>query len=197
MMTAERGETLQTIRTERLSIRRVAAGDWKAIQAIWADAAQSEYARYDKPNDTGDGAVSRRIARWASFAEGDEHMFFAVCLEDAVIGYAALNRREEGYELGYCFHSAWHGKGYARESIAAILNRVKERGAHRIEAGTALKNQPSVRLLQALGFRQTGTEPVSFYRNAAGKAIVFEGGVFELTLREEPDRGGEARGKAV
>ena len=172
------------IQTERLSIRRVVADDWKAIQAIWADAAKSEYARYDKPNDTSDEAVSRRIARWASFADGDEHMFFAVCLEDHVIGYAALNRREEGYELGYCFHSAWHGKGYARESISAILRRMKERGASRIEAGTALNNRPSVRLLLALGFRQTGTEQVSFYRDEEGNPIVFKGGLFEMDLRE-------------
>ena len=170
------------IQTERLSIRRVAAGDWKAIQAIWEDEAKSEYARYDKPNDTGDEAVSRRIARWASFADSGEHMFFAVCLEDNVIGYVALNRREDGYELGYCFHSAWHGKGYARESVSAILRFMKEWGVRRIEAGTALNNRPSVRLLRALGFRQTGTEQVSFYQDAKGNDIVFEGGVFELNL---------------
>ena len=180
------------IRTERLSIRRVAAGDWKAIQAIWVDAAKSEYARYDRPNDTGDEAVSRRIAKWASFADGEEHMFFAVCLEDHVIGYAALNRREEGYELGYCFHSAYHRHGYARESISAILRRMKERGVRRIGAGTALNNRPSVRLLRALGFRQAGTERVSFYQAAEGNDVVFEGGVFELDLREAPEQGGGA-----
>ena len=59
---------------------------------------------------------------------------------------------------------------------------MKERGVSQIEAGTALNNRPSVRLLRALGFRQTGTEQVSFYRDAEGNDIVFEGGVFERTL---------------
>ena len=59
------------IKTKRLSIRQVHADDWKAIQAIWADAAKSIYAQYDKPNDLDDQSVSRRIAKWASFADND------------------------------------------------------------------------------------------------------------------------------
>ena len=85
------------IKTERLSVRRVYAKDWKAIQAIWADEAKSAYAQYDKPKDLDDQSVSRRIAKWASFADSDEHMFFAVCLRNIVIGYVAFHVREIGY----------------------------------------------------------------------------------------------------
>ena len=171
------------IQTERLSIRRVCADDWLAIQAIWADEAKSVYAQYDKPNDLDDRSVSRRIEKWASYKESDEHIFFAVCLQETVIGYVALNIRENGYEMGYCFHSDYHGKGYARESISAILDMMKHRGAVRVTAGTALGNTPSVRLLISLGFRQTGTEEVSFYKDEEGNAVYFEGGIFERLLR--------------
>ncbi len=172
------------IKTKRLSIRQVHADDWKAIQAIWADAAKSIYAQYDKPNDLDDQSVSRRIARWASFADSDEHIFLAVCLQDVVIGYVAFNKRENGYEIGYCFHSNYHGKGYARESISSMLDVMKDKGAVNITAGTALNNTPSVRLLASLGFRQTGTEKVSFYKDADGNDITFEGGNYELLLLE-------------
>ena len=171
------------IKTERLSVRRVCPEDWKAIQAIWADAAKSVYARYDKPNDLDDQAVSRRVAMWASFADGDEHMFFAVCLKETVIGYVAFNKRETGcYEIGYCFHSTFHGKGYAGESISALISEMKSRGVSRIIAGTALNNTPSVNLLLSLGFHLTGTEKMSFYQDAEGNPIVFEGGSYELLL---------------
>ncbi len=170
------------IKTKRLSIRRVRADDWKAIQAIWADAAKSIYAQFDKPNDLDDQSVSQRIAMWASFADGGEHIFLAVCLQDTVIGYAALNLRETSYEIGYCFHSNYHGKGYARESISSILDMMKDKGAVRITAGTALNNTPSVRLLTSLGFRQTGTEKVSFYKDEEGNDITFEGGNYERLL---------------
>ena len=169
-------------KTDRLSIRRVCADDWTAIREIWADAAKSIYAQYDRPNDLDDMSVSLRIAKWASFEDSDEHMFFAVCLQDAVIGYVALNIREIGYEIGYCFHSKYHGKGYAREGISAILDEMKDRGATIITAGTALNNTPSVRLLTSLGFRQTGTEKVSFRKDDEGNAITFEGGNYELLL---------------
>ena len=170
------------IKTERLTVRRVRGDDWKAIQAIWTDAATSVYAQYDKPNDLDDQAVSRRIAMWASFADGDEHMFFAVCLQEKVIGYVALNKREDGYEIGYCFHSAFHGKGYAKESISALISEMKKQGVSLIMAGTALNNTPSVNLLLSLGFRLTGTEKVSFYQDKEGNPVVFEGGIYELIL---------------
>ena len=172
------------IKTDRLSIRRVQADDWKEIQAIWADAADSAYAQYDKPNDLDDQSVFRRIAKWASFADNDEHIFLAVCLQDTVIGYVAFNKREKGYEIGYCFHSNYHGKGYARESISTIFDVMKDKGAVNITAGTALNNTPSVRLLASLGFKQTGTEEVSFYKDAEGNDITFEGGTYVLLLPE-------------
>lgn len=172
------------IQTKRLSIRRVRADDWKAIQAIWADAAKSVYAQYDRPNDLDDRSVSRRIAKWASFADSEEHRFLAVCLQDMVIGYTAAHMGENSCEIGYCFHSDYHGKGYARESISAILDMLKDNGAVRVTAGTALNNTPSVRLLTSLGFRQIGTETVSFYKDDAGNDVTFEGGNYEILLRE-------------
>ncbi len=109
-------------------------------------------------------------------------MFFAVCLDSTVIGYAAFNRREEGYELGYCFRSDFHGQGYAYESISALIDLFRAKGVKLITAGTALNNLPSVKLLRKLGFVQTGTEDVSFYKDASGASIVFKGGVYELRL---------------
>ncbi len=168
-----------TIRTERLLLRPVAPEDWRAMQAIWQDQARSPYARFDKPSDVSDEAVQARIARWAALSGGTEHLFFAVCLAGEPIGYIALNRREGGYELGYCFHSAHHRRGFARESLAALLAAAGQSERALIVARTALENTPSVRLLASLGFEQTGSEDVSFYRDEQGRPIVFRGGVFE------------------
>lgn len=171
------------ITTERLRIRPIRAEDWPAVRAIWVDFASSPFAQYDTPHVTDPADVRTRIARWATFnGAGMEHMFFAVCLEDAVIGYIAFNIREKGYETGYCFHSAYHGKGYAKEAFRALLPHMKELSVTHISAGTALNNTPSVKLLTSLGFRLTGTEQVSFYKDAKGKDIVFDGGIYELNL---------------
>lgn len=87
-----------------------------------------------------------------------------------------------GYESGYCFHSDYHGKGYAKESYQALINLFSDRGIKRLTAGTALKNIPSVRLLNSLGFKQIGTERVSFYQDEDGNDIYFDGGIFELKM---------------
>lgn len=173
---------MDSIQTDRLTLRPVVAEDWKAIQEIWKDFSTSPFYQYDRPHCLQDEEVQSQISRWAKANEGMEHMFFAVCLKETVIGYIACNVRENGYELGYCFHSDYHGKGYAKESHLALFAHLRKLGIQRLTAGTALANTPSVALLSALGFRCVGTEKVSFYQDADGKDIYFDGGIFELMI---------------
>ena len=170
------------MKTDRLTIRRITADDWKSIQRIWVDFHASPLSRYDRPCDTGDEAVRARIQKWAEANSGTDHMFFAVCLRGEMIGYISMHVRENGHEIGYCFHSAYHGKGYAKESLSKLFTDLRALGITRFSAGTAMRNTPSVALLKALGFSLTGTENVSFYKDSQGNDIVFEGGIFELNM---------------
>lgn len=97
-----------------------------------------------------------------------------------MIGYSAFHQRANGHEIGYCFHSAYHGKGYGKESHVALFEYLRTLGITRFTAGTAMKNTPSVALLRSLGFTLVGTESVSFYQDAQGHDVVFEGGIFVL-----------------
>ena len=164
--------------TEILTIRHIVADDWKSIKDIWVDFNSSVYAQYDKPHNTDDVDVKPRIAKWASFNSGTEHMFFAICLGETVIGYIAFNIRENGHEIGYCFHSAYHSNGYAKESMLALFDYLRTLGITKFSAGTALNNTPSVKLLTSLGFKLVEQEKVSFYKDAEGNDIVFDGGIF-------------------
>ena len=169
--------------TERLTIRYIEENDWKSIQAIWLDFKQSEYVIYDNYKETDSASVKQRIAKWAQFTHnGTEHIFFTVCRANEMIGYVSMNMEGDGYEIGYGFLNKAHGKGYARESVTAIIDYMKSMGVKRIVAGTALKNLPSVRLLESLEFKLKGTEQISFYKDSEGKDIYFEGGVFERML---------------
>ena len=172
---------MQTIQTKRLTIRPIAAEDWRSIQEIWLNFQSSAFAQYDIPHSTDEKIVRAKIAKWAAVSSTD-HLFFAVCLNDTVIGYSAFHKRENAYELGYCFHSTYHGKGYAKESHLALFDFLRTLGITRLTAGTALNNTPSVALLHSLGFSLLGTEKVSFYKNSDGQNIVFDGGIFERTL---------------
>lgn len=173
---------MNVIKTERLTIRHIVADDWQSIKEIWASFNASVFSQYDRPHNTDDADVRTRITKWAAANSGIEHMFFAICLDESVIGYSAFHMRENGHELGYCFHSSYHGKGYAKESHLALLEYMRELGIKRLTAGTAINNTPSVALLKSLGFELIETEKVSFYKDTDGNDVVFEGGIFELVL---------------
>ena len=180
LLRIDRGEMEMLIKTERLTIRHIIEEDWKGIKEIWVDFNNSSFSQYDKPHNTNDEDVRIRIAKWAAANSGTEHMFFAICLDDTMIGYSAFNIREDGYEIGYCFHSEYHGKGYAKESHIALFHYLHTLGITKFTAGTAINNIPSVSLLKSLGFTLVGTEKVSFYKDTQGNDIFFEGGIFEL-----------------
>ena len=145
------------LKTERLTIRHIVADDWKSIRDIWVDFNSSEYAQYDTPHITEDANVQARIAKWAAANSGTEHMFFAICLDETVIGYIAFNIRENGYEIGYCFHSAYHGKGYATEALLRVLSfGFHELNLHRIEARYLENNLASRRVMERVGMTFEG-----------------------------------------
>lgn len=170
------------LETERLQIRYITEDDWQSVKAIEDNFNLSEYSKYDTPHKTDEASIRTRLSKWDKENKGTDHMFFAICLQNTVIGYIAFNKREDGYEIGYCFHSDYHGKGYAKESHLALINYLHRLGIKKFTAGTALKNLPSVNLLKALGFKQIGEEKVSFYQDQKGNDIVFDGGNYELIL---------------
>ena len=171
------------MKTDRLTIRFIEEEDWQSIQSIWMNFKKSEYVYYDTYKDTDSENVKNKIAKWADATrKGKDHIFFVSCLEDEVIGFTSMNIRPDGYEIGYGFLDKYQGKGYAKESLIAILNYMKSIGAKKIHAGTALKNTPSVRLLSSLGFELIETEQLSFHKDSRGNDIYFEGGNFEKIL---------------
>ncbi len=172
------------LKTERLTVRHITAKDWESVKEIWTDFNSEPLSRYDKPHCTDDEDVRKRIAKWAEASKGTEHIFFAVCLENSVIGYISANMRECGYEIGYCFHSLYRKKGYAKESLTAVIDYLRTIGITKLTAGTAVNNIPSVHLLESLGFSLLETEDVSFYKDEKGNDIVFKGGIFELNLAQ-------------
>jgi ribosomal-protein-alanine N-acetyltransferase len=176
--------------TQRLAIRNFVPEDRGMLREIILEKEASEYAAYDYEFPTSEEEVGK-IADW--FASGDS--FLAVCLKDSntPIGYIAFGRAQDAedsaYDLGYCFHPAYQGRGYATEACGRLIaHAFDELGADRITSGTAEANKPSRRLLGRLRFRVTGKGTVSFRKNTDGTPIEFTGLTFELTKAEFDSR---------
>ena len=171
------------LKTKRLNIRFINESDWKELIEIWNDFSHSEFAKYDVPHLETEVEAQEKAKQWADVSPGKEHMFFAVCLGDKLIGYIDFHKNTEEYECGYCFHSGYHGNGYAKESLKALMEWLSGNRRTCFTARTALNNISSVKLLETLGFSKVGEEKVTFYKNENGKDIYFTGGIFALETK--------------
>ncbi|MBQ7365374.1 MAG: GNAT family N-acetyltransferase [Clostridia bacterium] len=162
------------LQTHRLWIRILHAEDWRSLSRIAEDFSNSPYAVYDMPLPVEESEIKPLCERFASSG-----LWFAVLLSGKMIGYICFHEDNGSYDLGYCFHSAYQGNGYAYESCRAMLAHLaNRRNATVFTAGTALNNLPSCKLLYKLGFVLTATEILSFHKDETGGAISFEGGIF-------------------
>ena len=103
-------------------------------------------------------------------------------LKESNVRYTFQNRRLYLFVPCRRTSDTWRQGAYAKESHLALIDYMRELGIKRMTAGTALNNTPSVVLLKSLGFELIETETVSFYKDADGNDIVFDGGIFELVL---------------
>ena len=177
---------MKPIETRRLMIRNFAANDWPDLQEISVKYEASQYAQYDQAWPTAADKIKSMVEWFAT-----EDRFFAVCLRSTgkVIGLIALNPKpDQGdrvYGLGYVFHSEYYRQGYATEGCRALIDYAFDvRDAARITVGTALANEPSRRLLQKLGFRETGRGTRSFQTRPDGTPIEFVGLSLGLSREE-------------
>ena len=163
------------LETDRLYIRNLDETDWWKMKNIFVDFNNSKYAVYDMPFPTKDEEIKALTKRFA-----ESNLFFSVFFKDMsdMLGYICFHRDGDKYDLGYCFHSAYHSNGYAYESAKALIEYfISERGAIGFTAGTAIENIPSRKLLEKLGFVCVSTETVSF-----DKVFSFQGGNFVLNV---------------
>lgn len=145
--------------TNRLILRSMEASDWRALQRISADFAASPYRYFDHAFSLSDEAMQRLAANFSKSG-----LFFSVLLQGEMIGYVCFHDDGGVYDLGFSFLSSYHGKGYAYEACAALLDYFKLQGIKRFTAGTALDNAPSVRLLEKLGFVPVSEEELEFHK---------------------------------
>ena len=163
------------IETSRLYIRDLYETDWVEMKEIFIDFNQSKYAAFDRPLPKDDDE-SKSLTKQFS----DTGLFFAVHLleNSKMIGYVCFHKNGDSFDLGYCFHSAYHSNGYAYESVTALIEYfAKEHHVSSFTAATAIENTPSCKLLERLGFAYVSTETVSF-----NEKFSFQSGNFALKI---------------
>lgn len=151
-----------TIRSRHLTLRPLVEGDWECLRQVWLDTSCSPYACYNIPHDLDPLRVQEEARLWEQENREGKELHLAVCKDGMMIGYLYCGELSDGWEIGYDLEKRWQHQGYGREAVSALLTELSHGSGGWLVAYAALKNLPSVRLLEDLGFTKHGEEELSF-----------------------------------
>jgi [ribosomal protein S5]-alanine N-acetyltransferase len=154
---------LDFIATDRLHIRPFQANDWPTIYAYLSDPGVTAWL----PEGLLDQAQTQAFV---AENQGGETKAYAVVLPDEkrLIGHMVYHLwfAPRTYELGWVFHPAYQGRGYATEGALALMRHSFETlNAHRVIATCQPENIASWRVMEKLGMRREGHFRQCIYRS--------------------------------
>lgn len=174
---------MQPIETDRLLLRALTETDSAALVSVFCDDAVMRFSDGIKDPAWIRNFCSIAINEWYP-AWGGPYAVTDRSTGD-VIGYCGLFKNldylgaSNDRELGYRFARSWWGRGLGYEAANAVLSsRSATTGINRIVAMVDPDNVASVRILEKLKMRQTGTIMKDWYDHPD---LLFEINVDELS----------------
>jgi [ribosomal protein S5]-alanine N-acetyltransferase len=149
-----------TLQTRRLRLRPFDDADAGDVFAMHSSAHVMRY--WDAPPWDERQRSERFITACRTMAEEGTGVRLAVDRVDggSFVGWCSLSRWNPNYRsasLGYCFHEAAWGRGYATEAAAGLLEwAFGVLDLNRVQAETDTRNVACARVLEKLGFTREG-----------------------------------------
>lgn len=75
--------------------------------------------------------------------------------DNRLIGDIYLKQEKDFFSLGYTIHPDYARQGYAYEAVTAVIHWLVQHNCQKIVAEALPENEPSIALLNKLGFRYT------------------------------------------
>ena len=148
------------LETERLRLRNVAAKDAEIMYDYRNNELCARYQRGQTKDYPGIVALVER--RKNDVMSVEEPFLVAVALKDSdeMIGEIVVMPNDGTISLGYTFSYKHHRKGYAFESLTALINTLHEQYPEwDFISFTEPENQASMSLLKKLGYKDLGYLP--------------------------------------
>jgi ribosomal-protein-alanine N-acetyltransferase len=150
----------QTIKTQRLILRKFQPEDAGAMFANWAS--DDEVTKYLTWPTHSDLSVSQWVVNdWVSSYDKDDYYQWAIVFDGQPIGSIAVvdHRDDVGKaHIGYCMGRSWWGKGIMPEALKAVMDYLfDEVGMNRIEACFDPNNPNSGKVMAKCGMKYEGT----------------------------------------
>lgn len=148
------------IETDRLLLRNVAAKDAEIMYDYRNNEICARYQRGQTKDYEGIAALVER--RKEDILSVDAPFMVAVALKDSdeMVGEIMVMPNDGTISLGYTFSYKHHRKGYAFESLSALIDQLHEAYPDwDFISFTEPENEPSMALLQKLGYQDMGYLP--------------------------------------
>lgn len=154
------------IATERLLLRSLTKTDLADVDAYQKRKDVFRYLLWEVRDHEAPAKRFEKHLALTRLAKNGDGLIFAVELPDPSGGHGRVigdisvylaSAEQAQLEVGWVFHPAVHGRGYATEAARAILGLCFDRlGAHRVYAELDARNEASARLCEILGMRHEG-----------------------------------------
>ena len=151
-----------TLQTNRLFIRELLLTDLESIHELHSLPETDEFNTLGIPDTI--QATEKIVFEWLAEKEQDPRTSFVFCITHIdtkqFIGLIALNLGKQSYrtaEVWYKIHLDHWKKGYTTEALTNLLDfGFNELKLHRIEAGCAVENIASIKVLEKAGMTKEG-----------------------------------------
>lgn len=150
------------LETRRLLLRPVAPEDDAALHALFCDPFVYRFLFDGRAPEASASAALLADCREACERQGLALYVLRLRGSGALAGFCGLRPLEadDAAELLFGLAPAFAGHGLAREAATACLHHAfRSLGLARVVAGADAPNRASLRLLEALGMRRTGSHP--------------------------------------
>lgn len=163
----------QTIKTERLILRRFTPCDAREMYENWAsDERVTRFLTWQAHNSPKD--TKKIVKKWCKDYKNPALYLWAMEFGGKIIGSISvveLDENSERADLGYCMGYAYWNKGIMTEAVSAVIDFLfSEIGVNRIGIRHAVKNPGSGRVAQKCGMAYEGTMR-EYFKNAAGELL--------------------------
>lgn len=152
------------IHTRRLVLSQIEARDWPFFLLLQTD---PEVMRYVSDQRSGPEIRARFESRLPDWRPASLHWLCLVVSERdtrqpvGLTGFCRCPEAASSAEVGYLFAPAFGGRGYATESLLALIEYAREQGFDSLVAVVSSGNAASERVLARCGFVPDGVTPAA------------------------------------